>query len=144
MYVPFALVRDAASQEESQRQRAGQSPRRSPGQPQETAGAGALYPSDALWDALRQVNDPEIPISIVDMGLVVALEQDAGTVALKLTFTAMGCPAMDMILDDARARLLQVPGVERVEIEVVWDPPWTPARLTEEGRDTLRMWGIGL
>ncbi|HEY7355948.1 MAG TPA: metal-sulfur cluster assembly factor [Ktedonobacterales bacterium] len=136
MYVPFALVRDAA-QPENQRQRA-------PGQQQESAGADALYPTDALWDALREVNDPEIPISIVDMGLVVALEQHAGTVALILTFTAMGCPAMDMILDDARARLLQEPGVERVEIEVVWDPPWTPARLTEGGRDTLRMWGIGL
>ncbi|HLW01062.1 MAG TPA: metal-sulfur cluster assembly factor [Ktedonobacterales bacterium] len=103
-----------------------------------------LYPSDSLWDALRDVNDPEIPISIVDMGLVVALGQRDGTVHLKLTFTAMGCPAMDMILDDARARLLQVPGVERVEIEIVWEPVWTPARLTEEGRDTLRMWGIGL
>ena len=104
----------------------------------------ALYPSDPLWDALREVDDPEIPISIVDMGLVVALEQRAGVAHLKLTFTAMGCPAMDMILDDARARLLQVPGVERVEIEVVWEPVWTPARLTEEGQDTLRMWGIGL
>jgi metal-sulfur cluster biosynthetic enzyme len=144
MYVPFALVRDGTSQEESQRQRAGQSPRRSPDQQHDADRSGALYPSGALWDALREVNDPEIPISIVDMGLVVALEQYADTVALKLTFTAMGCPAMDMILDDARARLLQVPGVERVEIDVVWDPPWTPARLTEEGRDTLRMWGIGL
>ncbi len=104
----------------------------------------ALYPSDALWDALREVDDPELPISIVDMGLVVALEQRDGTVYLKLTFTAMGCPAMDMILDDIRARLLRVPGVERVEIEIVWEPVWTPARLTEEGRDTLRMWGIGL
>jgi phenylacetate-CoA oxygenase PaaJ subunit len=104
----------------------------------------ALYPSGPLWDALREVDDPEIPISIVDMGLVVALEQRAETVYLTLTFTAMGCPAMDMIFDDARARLLQVPGVERVEIEVVWEPVWTPARLTEEGQDTLRMWGIGL
>lgn len=110
----------------------------------EAARPEALYPSDALWDALREVDDPEIPISIVDMGLVVALERHAGTVALKLTFTAMGCPAMDMILDDVRARLLREPGVERVDIEVVWDPPWTPARLTEEGQDTMRMWGIGL
>jgi metal-sulfur cluster biosynthetic enzyme len=98
----------------------------------------------ALWDALREVNDPELPISIVDMGLVVALERHAGIVALTLTFTAMGCPAMDMIIDDARARLLQEPGVEQVKIEIVWDPPWTPARLSEEGRDTLRMWGVGL
>jgi phenylacetate-CoA oxygenase PaaJ subunit len=113
-------------------------------QPRQAVRPDTLYPSDALWDALREVNDPEIPISIVDMGLVVALKQRGHTAALKLTFTAMGCPAMDMILDDVRARLLQVPGVERVEIEVVWEPVWTPARLTEDGRDTLRMWGIGL
>lgn len=113
-------------------------------QQQEIGRPEALYPSDPLWDALREVDDPELPVSIVDMGLVVALEQHEQTAALKLTFTAMGCPAMDMILDDARARLLRVPGVEQVEIEVVWEPAWTPARLTEEGRDTLSMWGIGL
>jgi len=113
-------------------------------QQQERLRPDAQYPSDALWDALREVDDPELPISIVDMGLVVALEQRGHTAALKLTFTAMGCPAMDMILDDVRARLLQVPGVERVEIEIVWEPAWTPARLTEDGRDTLHMWGLGL
>ena len=110
----------------------------------EAAHSDALYPSGALWDALREVNDPELPISVVDMGLVVALEQREHTAALKLTFTAMGCPATEMILEDVRARLLQEPGIEQVEIEVVWDPPWTPARLTEEGRDTLTQWGVGL
>jgi metal-sulfur cluster biosynthetic enzyme len=49
-----------------------------------------------------------------------------------------------MVMDDIRARLLREPGIEQVDIEVVWDPPWTPARLSEEGRDTLRMWGVGL
>jgi metal-sulfur cluster biosynthetic enzyme len=78
------------------------------------------------------------------MGLIVALERQDNTVAAKLTLTAMGCPAMEMIMDDIRARLLQEPGVEKVEIEIVWEPPWTPARMTEEGRDTLRMWGIGI
>lgn len=141
MSVPFALVRDLSPEDdEALRQQ-----KRPANQP-----ASAITPSDAsgqlqmLWDALREVEDPEIPISVVDMGLVVALEQREGTVALKLTFTAMGCPAMEMILDDIRARLLQVPGVEQVQIEVVWDPPWTPARLTEEGRETMRMWGVGI
>ena len=134
MSIPFALVRDIPPQDEDSLQQKSRRERQT-----DTAD-----PTAALWDALCEVNDPELPISIVDMGLVVALERHAETVALKLTFTAMGCPAMDMIMDDARARLLQEPGVERVEIEVVWDPPWTPARLTEEGRDTLRMWGIGL
>lgn len=98
----------------------------------------------ALWNALLEVNDPELQISVVDMGLIVDLRREGGTVFIKLTYTAMGCPAMDMIADDIRARLLQEPGVEQVEIEVVWDPPWTKARLTEAGRDALLMWGIAV
>ena len=96
----------------------------------------------ALWDALRDVMDPEIPISVVDMGLIVDLRQQQGIVDLKLTFTAMGCPAMDFIMDDIRARLLQEAVVEQVNIEIVWDPVWTKARLSEDGIDIMRTWGI--
>ena len=96
----------------------------------------------ALWDALRDVMDPELPISVVDMGLIVDLTQTDGTVNLKLTFTAMGCPAMDFIMDDIRARLLQEPGVQQVNINIVWDPVWTKARLSEEGIDIMRSWGV--
>ena len=96
----------------------------------------------ALWDALREVTDPEIPISVVDMGLIVDLTQQNGVVSIKLTFTAMGCPAMDFIMDDIRARLMQEPGVRQVDIEVVWDPVWTKARLSEEGIEIMRTWGI--
>jgi len=86
--------------------------------------------------------DPEMPLSVVDMGLIVDLTQHNGTVDLKLTFTAMGCPAMEFIMDDIRERLLQEPGVQQVHIEIVWDPVWTKARLTEEGFEILRTWGI--
>lgn len=96
----------------------------------------------ALWDALRDVTDPEIPISVVDMGLIVDLAQREGTVYVKLTFTAMGCPATEFIMDDIRARLLRERGVEEVRIEVVWDPVWTKARLSEEGIEIMRSWGI--
>jgi metal-sulfur cluster biosynthetic enzyme len=96
----------------------------------------------ALWDALRDVTDPEIPISVVDMGLIVDLSQHNGNVHVKLTFTAMGCPATEFIIDDIRARLLQEPGVEDVRIEVVWDPIWTKSRLSEEGIEIMRNWGI--
>ena len=99
-------------------------------------------PCPALWDALRDVMDPEIPISVVDMGLIVDLKQHDGSVDLKLTFTAMGCPAMDFIMDDIRTRLLQEPGVRQVNIEIVWDPVWTKARLSEEGIEIMRTWGI--
>ena len=98
------------------------------------------YP--ALWDALRNVTDPELPISVVDMGLIVGLQEQSGHVELQLTFTAMGCPAMEFIMDDIRNCLLQQPGINEVHIEVVWDPVWTKARLSEEGIEILRTWGV--
>ena len=112
--------------------------------------AGATYPTDPLWNALREVPDPELGISVVDMGLVVDVrrmgeEGDQGShVALRLTYTAMGCPATEMIEEDARARLLTVPGVRSVAIEVVWDPVWTKVRLTPDGRDALLAEGIAV
>ncbi|HWK26442.1 MAG TPA: metal-sulfur cluster assembly factor [Solirubrobacter sp.] len=110
------------------------------------AAAGPLTPAQEvearLWVALRDVEDPEIPISVVGMGLIVAIAWDAGTVDLKLTFTAMGCPAMDFIEDDIRERLLQEPDVDEVRIEVVWDPVWTRAMIREEARETMRSLGI--
>ena len=95
-----------------------------------------------LWMALRDVEDPEIPISVVGMGLIVGLEFDDGVVDLKLTFTAMGCPAMDFIQDDIRDRLMQEPEVEEVRIEIVWDPVWTRQMIREEARETMRGLGI--
>ena len=95
-----------------------------------------------LWLALREVEDPEIPISVVGMGLIVGLTYDDGVVDLKLTFTAMGCPAMDFIQDDIRERLLQEPEVEEVRIEIVWDPVWTRSMIREEARETMRGLGI--
>ncbi|MDQ2886500.1 MAG: metal-sulfur cluster assembly factor [Chloroflexota bacterium] len=96
----------------------------------------------ALWDALRDVTDPEIPISVVDMGLIVAMQEQHGIVDIKLTFTAMGCPAMEFIMDDIRARLLKEPGVREVHIEIVWSPVWTKDRLSEDGVEIMRTWGI--
>ena len=95
-----------------------------------------------LWQALYDVEDPEFPMSIVDMGLVLDIQQTGGQVIVKMTFTAMGCPCMDMIMEDTRARLLAEPGVERVEIEVVWSPPWTKQRMSEQGKEIMIMSGV--
>lgn len=112
----------------------------------EAAQAGPLTPEQEvearLWVALQDVEDPEIPISVVGMGLIVAIAFDAGVVDLKLTYTAMGCPAMDFIQDDIRERLLQEPEVDEVRIEVVWDPVWTRAMIREDARATMRRLGI--
>lgn len=97
---------------------------------------------DRLWAALHDVEDPEFPMSIVDMGLVLDLQKIDQTVYLKMTFTAMGCPCIDMIMQDAHDRLLQEPGVEAVEIEVVWSPVWNKSWLTEQGREIMLMSGV--
>jgi metal-sulfur cluster biosynthetic enzyme len=97
-----------------------------------------------LWEALREVEDPEIPVSVVGMGLIVSLAYRPGehAVEIELTFTAMGCPAMDMIQEDIRERLLREQDVDEVRIEIVWDPVWTRARIREESRETMRRLGI--
>ena len=99
-----------------------------------------------LWSALREVEDPEMPVSLVDMGLVVSLDYvaDIQTAQLKITYTAMGCPAMDMIQDDIRARLLREPDVSSVDIDVVWDPVWTHRRLSQAARATMRDLGVSV
>ena len=108
--------------------------------------APALTPAEAvearLWEALREVEDPEIPISVVGMGLIVSLRFQDGIVDIELTFTAMGCPAMDFIQDDIRERLMQEPEVDEVRIEIVWDPVWTRSMIREEARETMRGLGI--
>jgi metal-sulfur cluster biosynthetic enzyme len=97
-----------------------------------------------LWSALREIEDPEMPVNLVDLGLVYGLDVEAGTVRVRLTFTAMGCPASDMIVDDIRERLLRESGVRDVVIDVVWNPPWSSTRLTPDGREALRAWGLAV
>ena len=100
------------------------------------------HDTESLWQALRQVSDPEFPISLVDLGLIYGIRRQGDTVEIDLTFTATACPCMDFIRSDIRERLLQEPDVTNVHINEVWDPPWTPERMTEEGRAALRRFGV--
>jgi metal-sulfur cluster biosynthetic enzyme len=97
-----------------------------------------------LWRALREVEDPEIPISVVGMGLIVSVAYvaETRTADLKITYTAMGCPAMEFIQDDIRDACLADPDVDAVEIEVVWDPVWTKDRIRADARETMRRLGV--
>lgn len=95
-----------------------------------------------LWQALHDVEDPEFPMSIVDMGLVVDVQKQGGTATVKMTFTAMGCPCMDMIMEDTRTRLLKEPDVDGVNIEVVWSPVWTKHNMTERGKEIIQLYGV--
>jgi metal-sulfur cluster biosynthetic enzyme len=97
-----------------------------------------------IWEALRHVEDPEIPISLVAMGLIVSVDYRPATrtAELQITFTAMGCPATEFIEDDIRDALLCDPDIDAVDIEVVWDPVWTKDRIRADARDTMRRLGI--
>jgi len=97
-----------------------------------------------LWSALQEVQDPEIPVSVVSLGLIVSLSYlEAERLAqVSLTFTSMGCPATEFIEDDIREALLADPDVDEVRIEVVWDPVWTKDRIRADTRATMKRLGI--
>jgi metal-sulfur cluster biosynthetic enzyme len=96
---------------------------------------------EEVRNALREVLDPEYPISLVDLGLIRGIEVSGKRVLVKLTYTCMGCPAMDMIQDDVRERLLELEGIDVVEIEVVW-PTWSREDITPLGRRQLKDVGV--
>jgi metal-sulfur cluster biosynthetic enzyme len=100
--------------------------------------------SERLWAALAEVQDPEMPVNLVDLGVIYGIVEKNGIVDVDLTFTAMGCPASDFILEDIRERLLREAGIQEVRVNVVWDPPWTAARMTQDGRDALEAWGLAV
>jgi ring-1,2-phenylacetyl-CoA epoxidase subunit PaaD len=97
----------------------------------------------AIWAALADVKDPEIPpVSVVDMGMVGQVIIDGGTVCVEMTPTFVGCPALEIIRHNVIDRLRLVEGVGSVEVRFVFDPPWTSERITPEGRERLRSFGI--
>lgn len=101
-------------------------------------------PTAGVWDCLREVLDPEIPISLVDLGLIYGVAFDDGVARIDLTFTATACPCMEFIREDVTDRLEQESWVDRVELNEVWDPPWNTDRITDEGRARLRRLGVGV
>jgi len=94
--------------------------------------------------ALHEVADPEFPVSIVDLGLVYGVEVENGVVTVRLTFTSTACPCVDFIEWDVRERLLEEPGFREVRVEQVWDPPWTPERISGRGRQALKRAGVSI
>lgn len=108
----------------------------------ELAPATSEFSEEAVWDALRTCFDPEIPVNIVDLGLVydMAVEQiPAGKhkVQVKMTLTAPGCGMGPVIAEDARKKIAGLPTVETAEVHIVWDPQWTPQMISETGRKVL-------
>lgn len=94
--------------------------------------------TEAVWEKLRNCYDPEIPLNVVDLGLIydVQIDNDAD-VTIEMTLTAQGCPSHTEISRDIRQTVLSTPGVNTCKVNVVWDPPWTPQRISQEGRQKL-------
>ncbi len=105
---------------------------------------GGPLNEDLVWTQLKNVYDPEIPVNIVDLGLIYSLEvipvEGGGNrVDVKMTLTAPGCGMGPSISADAQHRILTVPGVTEAEVGLVWDPPWSAERISQEGKAKLGM-----
>ena len=99
----------------------------------------ATLTEDQVIEVLRECYDPEIPINIVDLGLIYNIDIKPERVDVKMTLTALGCPMAGEVMTDVRDHLLTLPGVDDAGVELVYDPPWTPDRMTEEAR-----WELGM
>jgi probable FeS assembly SUF system protein SufT len=114
-----------------------------PGSAQEqNKGSAERVNEKEVWEQLRTVYDPEIPVNIVDLGLVydcqIVTDQEAGTkVEVKMTLTAPGCGMGPAIAQDARSKILTIPGVDEADVELVWDPPWNQYMISEAGKMKL-------
>lgn len=96
---------------------------------------------EALVEALRSVHDPEIPVNIYDLGLIYGMEIAAdGAVRIRMTLTAPACPVAGQMPIDVANAVAAVPGADEVTVELVWDPPWTKDRMSEEAKVALDMW----
>lgn len=110
--------------------------------PPETANAAAALDEKAVWDQLKTCYDPEIPVNIVDLGLVydcsITPQSDAGPkVNVKMTLTAPGCGMGPAICAEAKSKILTIPGVADADVELVWDPPWNQGMISEVGKMQL-------
>jgi len=95
---------------------------------------------DALINAIATVYDPEIPVNIYELGLIYVIDiTDQGAVRVEMTLTAPGCPSAQELPVQVREALLAVPGVTAADVVTVWDPPWTPDRMSEDARLALNM-----
>jgi len=101
------------------------------------AGKGSARPEleAKVRDALRNIYDPEIPMNIIDLGLIYGMEWDAaGALTIRMTMTSPGCPAIEALTEEVAATARTAGGIEKVQVEVVWEPPWGPDKMTDFAR----------
>ncbi|ABK78577.1 metal-sulfur cluster biosynthetic enzyme [Cenarchaeum symbiosum A] len=100
--------------------------------------------AEAVRESLKQCMDPEVPINIVDMGLIYGIDVDSNDVNIRMTMTTQSCPLHETIVSDVRRYARKVPGVNSVNVDIVWDPPWSMDKLSEDGKKILKEMGSGM
>lgn len=98
----------------------------------------------SVWAALFEVEDPEMPISVVDLGLIYGVEVEDGHVTIEMTLTYTGCPARKMLCEDIREAATSVDGINESEIRLVWSPEWSIEFVTDAGKNDLREFGVSI
>jgi FeS assembly SUF system protein len=101
------------------------------------AAGGLMVSKEAVMTALSNCYDPEIPVNIVDLGLIYDVRVKDSTVEVDMTLTAPGCPMSAVISEDVRHKLEQIEGVENAVVNVVWEPPWTPDKMSDDAKKSL-------
>ena len=97
---------------------------------------------DQVRDSLKQCMDPEVPLSIVDMGLIYGIDvTENNDVNIKMTMTTKGCPLHETMVDDVKRYAKKVSGVNNVDVEIVWDPPWTMDKMSDEAKAKMKTMG---
>jgi metal-sulfur cluster biosynthetic enzyme len=98
----------------------------------------------AIEDSLKQCMDPEVPLNIVEMGLIYGIDvSDNNDVNIKMTMTTQGCPLHETLVQDATRYVKKVPGVNNVNVDIVWDPPWSMDKMSEEAKTKIKNMGTG-
>jgi FeS assembly SUF system protein len=92
---------------------------------------------EQVYETLRNCYDPEIPVNIVDLGLIYDVQIDNDQVKVVMTLTARGCPAHSFISEGVRAQVARIPGVASASVQVVWEPPWDPSRMSDDAKKQL-------
>ncbi len=101
--------------------------------------------SSAVEESLRQCMDPEVPLNIVEMGLIYGIDvAENNDVNIKMTMTTQGCPLHETLVQDATRYVKRVPGVNNVNVDIVWDPPWSMDKMSEEAKKKIKDMGTGM
>jgi len=96
-----------------------------------------MITEEKVWESLSNCYDPEIPVNIVDLGLVYDVQINNSNIDVKMTLTTKGCPMHSQISQDVKSKLMAVSGVTDANVEIVWDPPWNPQMISESARKKL-------